>query len=107
MLILFCLPLYQETNEDMKTKRTKIYLYAGYYEMFITDRPLDKPYSLISWHYSWEAAEKRARKEHPGDSYYFKTSIFPDDLHFVLESYIDSGEAIPTATIQGDEFYIV
>ena len=91
----------------MKTKRTKIYLYAGYYEMFITDRPLDKPYSLISWHYSWEAAEKRARKEHPGDSYYFKTSIFPDDLHFVLEDYIDRGEAIPTSTIQGDEFYIV
>lgn len=90
-----------------KTPRTKIYLYAGYYEMFITDRPLNKPYALISWHYSTDAAVRRAEKEHPGDSYYFKASIFPDDLHFVLEDYIDKGEPIPTSTIQGDEFYIV
>ena len=91
----------------MKTKRTKFYLYAGYYEMFITDRPLNKPYVLISWHYSLEAAERAAERAHPDDRYYFKVSIFPDDLHFVLESYIDNGEPIPTATIQGDEFYIV
>ena len=88
-------------------KRNKIYLYAGYYEMFITGRPLGKPYSLISWHYSVEAAEKAARKAHPEDSYYFKVSLYPDDYHYVLEDYIDKGEAIPTATIEGDEFYIV
>ena len=75
--------------------------------MYITDRPLGKPYSLISWHYSVDAAENRARKEHPDDHYYFKTNLYPDDLHWVLEEYIDNGEAIPTATIQGDEFYIV
>ena len=63
--------------KDMK--RTKMCLYAGYYEMYITDRPLGKPYTLISWHYSAEAAEKRAQKEHPGDAYYFKTNLFPDD----------------------------
>lgn len=91
----------------MKNMRTKIYLYAGYYEMFITDRPLDKPYTLISWHYSVEAAEKRAMKEHPDDRVYFKTNLFPDDYHYVLESYIDEGKAIPTTTIEGDEFYIV
>ena len=88
-------------------KKTKIYLYAGYYEMFITDRKLDKPYSLISWHYSVDAAIKRAMREHPGDYYYFKTNLFPDDYHFILEDYIDRGMAIPTSTIQGDEFYIV
>ena len=91
----------------MKTKRTKIYLYAGYYEMFITDRPLGKPYSLISWHYSVEAAERAARKAHPDDSYYFKASLFPDDLHYVLEDYIDKDGAVPTSVIEGDEFYIV
>lgn len=90
-----------------KTPRKKIYLYAGYYEMFITDRPLDKPYVLISWHYSVEAATRRAEKEHPDDHFYYKTDLFPDDLHYVLESYIDEGKAIPTSTIQGDEFYIV
>ena len=93
--------------KDMKTKRTKIYLYAGYYEMFITDRPLDKPYSLISWHYSVEAATRRAEKEHPDDHYYYKANLFPDDLAYVLEDVIDSEGSIPTSTIQGDEFYII
>lgn len=90
-----------------KQPRKKIYLYAGYYEMYITDRPLDRPYSLISWHYSVEAAERAAQKIHPDDHYYFKVDLFPDDYHYVLESYIDEGKAIPTSTIQGDEFYIV
>lgn len=88
-------------------KRKKVYLYAGYYEMYITDRPLDRPYSLISWHYSVEAAARRAEKEHPDDHYYYKTDLFPDERHFALESYIDDGKPIPTATVQGDEFYII
>ena len=91
----------------MKTKRTKIYLYAGYHEMYITDKPLDKPYTLISWHYSTDAAVRKAEREHPSDNYYFKASIFPDELHFVLENYIDRNGPIPTSVIQGDEFYIV
>ena len=88
---------------DMK----KIYLYAGYYEMYITDVPMPKPYSLISWHKSVDAAENAARKAHPDDSYYFKTTLFPDDLHWVLENIIDEKGAVPTATINGEEFYIV
>ena len=91
----------------MKQKRTKIYLYGFYYEMFITDRPLEKPFSLISQHYSVEAAEKRAKRAQPGDKYYYKVNLFPDDLHYVIEDFIDRGEAIPTSTIQGDEFYII
>ena len=94
-------------NNERDMKRNKIYLYAGYYEMFITDRPLDKPYTLISWHYSVDAAMRRAEKEHPDDPFYFKTNLYPDDYHYVLESYIDEGKAIPTTTIQGDEFYII
>lgn len=88
-------------------KKTKIYLYAGYYEMFITDRQLDKPYTLISWHYSVERAEERARKEHPDDHIFFKANLFPDDYHFVLEDYIDKEGSVPTFTIEGDEFYNV
>lgn len=87
--------------------RKKIYLYAGYYEMFITDKPLDKPYSLISWHYSVEAAERAAKKVHPDDNYYFKTNLFPEDLEFVLDSFRADGKEIPTDTIQGNAFYII
>lgn len=87
--------------------KQKIYLYAGYYEMYITDRPMPKPYSLISWHWSVDAAERAAQKAHPGDNYYFKTTLFPDELHFVLEDAIDRNGSVPTATIDGDEFYIV
>lgn len=88
-------------------KKQKIYLYAGYYEMFITDCPLDKPYVLISWHYSPEAAAKRAEKEHPDDKYYYKTNLFPDDLHYVLENEIDSRGGVPTFIIHGNLFYNV
>ena len=91
----------------MDTKRKKIYLDAGYYEMFITDRPMPKPYSLLSWHWSVDAAENNAKRMHPGDNYYFKAELFPDDLHYVLEDYIDSDGSVPTTTIDGDEFYIV
>jgi len=87
--------------------KTKIYLYAGYYEMFITDRPLAAPYSLISWHYSVSAAAKAAEKAHPGDSYYYKVDLFPDDLTYILEDAIDRYGAVPTTVIQGDEFYII
>jgi hypothetical protein len=88
-------------------KRNKIYLYAGYYEMFITDRPMPKNYTLLSWHWSVEAAARNAERLHPGDNYYYKVDLYPDDFHYVLEQFIDAGEAIPTATINGDEFYIL
>ena len=91
----------------MKQKRRKIYLYGFYYEMFITDRPLEKPFSLISRHYSVEAAEKHAKRVQPGDKYYYKVDLFPDDLNYVLEDFINRDGAVPTSTIQGDEFYIV
>lgn len=90
----------------------KIYLYAGYYEMFITDRQLPAPYTLISTHRTPEAAYARAAKEHPseqpgipGDPVYYKTNLFPDDLTFVLEDSIDRDGGVPTFTIDGDEFY--
>lgn len=87
--------------------KQKIYLYGGYYEMYITDRPMPKPYSLISWHWSVDAAERAAQRAHPDDNYYFKTTLYPDDYHVVLENNIDAYGSVPTATIDGDEFYIV
>lgn len=87
-------------------KRTKIYLYAGYYEMFITDKPLDKPYSLISWHWSVDAAIRRAEKEHPDDNYYFQVELYPDYYDYVLESFSMQEKEIPIHEIQGREFYI-
>ena len=88
-------------------KQKKIYLYAGYYEMFITDVPMPLPYTLISWHKSVEAAERNAERLHPGDNYYFKVTLFPDDLKWVLEDVIDELGSVPTSVINGEEFYIV
>ena len=88
-------------------KRKKIYLYAGYYEMFITDSPMDKPYELISWHWKLDRAIKRAEKEHPDDNYYFQVELYPDDYEYVLESFIMEGEALPISEIQGRNFYIL
>ena len=87
--------------------RKKIFLYAGYYEMFISDVRLGEPYSLISCHYTVESAIRAAEKAHPDDAYYFKTNLFPDERHYVLEDYIDSVGSVPTTTIEGNEFYIV
>ena len=88
-------------------KRQKIYLYAGYYEMYITDTPLKAPYSLISWHYSVDAAWRAAERAHPDDNYFFKTNLFPEDLDFVREDFAWHGKEMPTADIQGQNFYIV
>lgn len=89
-------------------KRKKIYLYAGYYEMYITDKPMPADYyTLISWHWSVDAAAKNAERLHPGDAYYYKAELFPDDLTYVLDTCVDRNGFIPTSTIGGDEFYII
>ena len=75
--------------------------------MFITDVPMPLPYTLISWHKSVEAAERNAERLHPGDNYYFKVTLFPDDLKWVLEDVIDELGSVPTSVINGEEFYIV
>ena len=87
--------------------KQKIYLYAGYYEMFITDVPMPKNYTLLSWHWSVEAAARNAERLHPGDNYYYKVDLYPDDFHWVLEQFIDRYGSVPTSVINGEEFYIV
>lgn len=85
----------------------KIYLYAGYYEMYITDVPMPKPYTLISWHKSVDAAINRAEKEHPFDPYYLKADLFPDDRSYIIENVIMEQGGVPTAVINGEVFYII
>ena len=87
--------------------RKRIYLYVGYYEMFITDVPMPKPYTLISRHWSVEAAERAAEKAHPGDNYYFKADLYPDYYQYVLDGFAMNGEEIPTSEINGEIFYII
>lgn len=40
----------------------KYYLYAGYYELWISDRVLGAPLTLISWHKSLENAANAAER---------------------------------------------
>lgn len=72
-------------------KRHKIYLYAGYYEMFISDKPMPKPYSLISWHYSAENAIARAEREHPEDPWHIVEHLLPEEYRLMMgdDAYMD------------------
>lgn len=36
----------------MKKEKKRYFLYAGYYELIISDKKLDKPYIFLSWHKS-------------------------------------------------------
>lgn len=42
--------------------KTRYYLYAGYYELWISPKRLGAPLTPISWHKSLEAAEKAAER---------------------------------------------
>ena len=88
-----------------KLPRKKIYLYAGYYEMFITDNPMPKRYALLSTHYSVDKAEESARRLHPDDHVYYKVELFPEDLNFVLES-LREDKQLKVSKIGKDKFYI-
>lgn len=78
---------------------TKIYLYAGYYELFITDKPMNKPYALVSRHNSVEEAEQAA--EQTGDGYFYQEELLPEELNFILDD-----EATEIHEIQGRNFVI-
>lgn len=50
----------------------KYFLYAGYYELIFSTKPLDKPYTFLSWHKSIVNAEKAAKKFDPDATYVFE-----------------------------------
>ena len=58
--------------------KRKFFLYAGFYEMLITDRRLRRPYSLVSTHRSLEAAEAAAKRFAPDKTVVYDQSIKND-----------------------------
>lgn len=52
----------------------KYFLYAGYYELIFSTKPLDKPYIFLSWHKSIKNAEKAAKKFDPDAHYVFENA---------------------------------
>lgn len=79
---------------------TKYYLYAGYYEFWISTKKLGAPLTLISWHRSIDAAERRAEKEDNwaniiyDSDIYGDTGILCDYPFFNLEEMRQNGEII-------------
>ena len=70
----------------------KFYLYAGYYELFISNRPLRRPYSFISWHKSLDAAQRAAEKFDPDAHVHYAEQIAPpetDDPEIIRKSATD------------------
>ena len=87
------------TGKKMK-KTTKYYLYAGYYEFWISTKELCAPLTLMSWHRSIQAAERRAEKEDDlaniiyDSDIYGDTGILCDYPFFNLEEMRQNGEII-------------
>lgn len=52
----------------------KYFLYAGYYELIFSTKPLDKPYVFLSWHKSIKNAEKAAQKFDADANYVFENA---------------------------------
>lgn len=75
----------------------KIYLYAGYLELYITDKPMDKPYVLLSTYRNVKSAERAAEKLHPGDTVFFQEGLFP--ISFALDA-----NEVQVCEIQGRNF---
>lgn len=67
----------------------KFYLYAGYYELFISNRPLRRPYSFISWHKSLDAVQRAAEKFDPDAHVHYAEQIAPPET----DEWIDEGYA--------------
>lgn len=80
--------------------KRKFFLYAGFYEMLITDRRLRRPYSLVSTHRSLEAAEEAARRNDPDQTTVYDQNIKKDvaEAYPMLEDinilpFFDGGES--------------
>lgn len=58
--------------------KKKYYLYAGYYKLYITDKLLRRPYTLLSTHRSFPAAWKAAEKKDPEEGVFVDMSLRND-----------------------------
>ena len=53
------------------------YLYAGYYEWFVTDTPLPKPYVLDSEHETLDSALNKAQEYYADDHVHVQEGLLP------------------------------
>lgn len=85
----------------------KIYLYAGYYELYITDKQLNRSYTLISTHRTVANAERAAEKfdndawlmvdrDLVNESMY---SILYDSDDYYLHTFVNEGGSVMTEEI--------
>jgi len=83
----------------------KIYLYAGYYELYITDKEMPKPYTLISWHKSVENAMKAAERFDDYASVIYAEHLFPEEYRLLMGE--DHYQDLKRAEIDGLTYLIV
>ena len=65
-------------------KRT-FYLYAGYYELLITDRRLGRPFLLLSTHRQFNTALKAAKHNDPDANLVYDKSVKKDAINNFIE----------------------
>lgn len=79
----------------MKKEKKTYYVYAGYYELIISDKQLEKPYIFLSWHKSLKNAVFAATKYDSEVNLVFGTAeIRKDYIDNVIECpwiYEDEG----------------
>ena len=80
--------------------KQKIYLYAGYYELYITDKTLDAPYVLLSTHRTVRGAERAAVKLDV--QIHYAEHLVPEEIEDVLSE----DASWETANVQDTRFAI-
>lgn len=63
-------------------------LYVGYYEVLITTKEIDAPYTLVSKHTTAENAEKRAEKWYPSATILFdEDAVENAEYNWIITDY--------------------
>lgn len=81
--------------------KRKFYLYAGYYELLITDRRLGRPFLLLSTHRRLNTAIKTAKRNDPDANIVFDNSIKDEAVdNFIDENgdYLEEQEILSCLT---------
>ena len=81
-------------------KRT-FYLYAGYYELLITDRRLGRPFLLLSTHRQFNTALKAAKHNDPDANLVYDKSVKKDAINNFIEEngdYLEMEEILSCLT---------
>jgi len=89
--------------------KTKIYIYPHSRGLLVTDTKLANSRWLISWHYSLDAALKKVERiiSLTNEQVFIKANLYPADLSYVLQDYVDACIPIPSVKEQGDIYYLL